>query len=239
MDKTGPIRVIAVDDHQVVRGGIKFALLDHDDIELVGEADGGEDAVRLCVQAQPDVVLMDMMMDGMDGVETTRAIREQCPQVQVLILSSFYDEDLVPHAMQAGAIGYLLKGVSNQELVEAIRAAHAGQPVLAKEAMAALVEAAAPGPKLGDDLSAREREVLALLAQGIVQQRDRRAPVPQCGHCQVPRPVAPLQARCQLTGRGRRPGLAAQYPSGIASSSLSNWIAIGPIPLDSRRATRA
>ncbi|MFN2219435.1 MAG: response regulator [Anaerolineae bacterium] len=167
MDKTGPIRVIAVDDHQVVRGGIKFALLDHDDIELVGEADGGEDAVRLCVQAQPDVVLMDMMMDGMDGVETTRAIREQCPQVQVLILSSFYDEDLVPHAMQAGAIGYLLKGVSNQELVEAIRAAHAGQPVLAKEAMAALVEAAAPGPKLGDDLSAREREVLALLAQGL------------------------------------------------------------------------
>jgi NarL family two-component system response regulator LiaR len=159
--------VIAVDDHQVVRGGIKFALLDHDDIELVGEADGGEDAVRLCVQAQPDVVLMDMMMDGMDGVETTRAIREQCPQVQVLILSSFYDEDLVPHAMQAGAIGYLLKGVSNQELVEAIRAAHAGQPVLAKEAMAALVEAAAPGPKLGDDLSAREREVLALLAQGL------------------------------------------------------------------------
>jgi NarL family two-component system response regulator LiaR len=113
------------------------------------------------------VVLMDMMMGGMDGVETTRAIREQCPGVQILILSSFYDEGFVPRAMQAGAIGYLLKGVSNQELVEAIRAAHAGQPVLAKEAMAALVEAATPAPKLGDDLSEREREVLALLAQGL------------------------------------------------------------------------
>jgi len=167
MSETDPIRVIAVDDHQVVRGGVRYALLAYDDVELVGEAHSGEDAVRLCLQTQPDVVLMDMMMGGMDGVETTRAIREQCPGVQILILSSFYDEGFVPRAMQAGAIGYLLKGVSNQELVEAIRAAHAGQPVLAKEAMAALVEAATPAPKLGDDLSEREREVLALLAQGL------------------------------------------------------------------------
>jgi NarL family two-component system response regulator LiaR len=167
MSETEPIRVIAVDDHEVVRGGIKYALLDYDDIELVGEARDGESAVRLCEQARPDVVLMDLMMPGMDGVETTKAMREQCPQVQILVLSSFYDEDLVPRAMQAGAIGYLLKGVSNQELVEAIRAAHAGQSILAKEAMAALVQAAAPSPKLGDDLNEREREVLALLAQGL------------------------------------------------------------------------
>jgi two-component system, NarL family, response regulator LiaR len=167
MSETDPIRVIAVDDHEVVRGGIRYALLDFDDVELVGEARDGEDAVRLCLQARPDVVLMDLMMPGMDGVETTRAIREQCPEVQILVLSSFHDMGLVPRVMQAGAIGYLLKGVSNRQLVEAIRAAHAGQPVLAKEAMAALVEAAAPGPKLGDDLSEREREVLALLAQGL------------------------------------------------------------------------
>ncbi|MEJ2521195.1 MAG: response regulator, partial [Desulfuromonadales bacterium] len=167
MSETDPIRVIAVDDHEVVRGGIRYALLDFDDVELVGEARDGEDAVRLCLQARPDVVLMDLMMPGMDGVETTRAIREQCPEVRILVLSSFHDMDLVPRVMQAGAIGYLLKGVSNRQLVEAIRAAHAGQPVLAKEAMAALVEAAAPGPKLGDDLSEREREVLALLAQGL------------------------------------------------------------------------
>jgi NarL family two-component system response regulator LiaR len=170
MSETGPIRVIAVDDHEVVRGGIRYALLDCDDIELVGEAHDGEDAVRLCQQARPDVVLMDLMMPGMDGVETTRAIREQCPEVQILVLSSFHDRDLVPRAMQAGAIGYLLKGVSNQDLVEAIRAAHAGQPVLAKEAMAVLVQAATPSPKLGDDLNEREREVLALLAQGLANK---------------------------------------------------------------------
>jgi NarL family two-component system response regulator LiaR len=167
MSETDPIRVIAVDDHQVVRGGIKYALLDYDDIELVAEAHSGQDAVRLCQQARPDVVLMDLMMPGMDGVEATRAIRERCPNVQILVLTSFHDKDLVPRAMQAGAIGYLLKGVSNQDLVEAIRAAHVGQPVLAKEAMAALVQAAAPPPKLGDDLNEREREVLALLAQGF------------------------------------------------------------------------
>jgi NarL family two-component system response regulator LiaR len=167
MSETDPIRVITVDDHQVVRGGIKYALLGYDDVELVGEAHSGADAVRLCLEAQPDVVLMDLMMGGMDGVETTRVIREQCPGVQILILSSFYDEDLVPRAMQAGAIGYLLKGVSNEELVEAIRAAHAGRSVLAKEAMVALVQAAAPSQKLGDDLSEREREVLALLARGL------------------------------------------------------------------------
>jgi NarL family two-component system response regulator LiaR len=167
MSETGPIRVVAVDDHQVVRGGIRYALLSYDDVELVGEAHDGEDAVRLCQQAQPDVVLMDLMMPGMDGVETTRAILQQCPQAKILVLSSFHGEDLVPRAMQAGAIGYLLKGVSNQDLVEAIRTAHAGRSILAKEAMAALVEAAVPSPKLGDDLSEREREVLALLAQGL------------------------------------------------------------------------
>jgi NarL family two-component system response regulator LiaR len=167
MSELEPIRVITIDDHQVVRGGIKYALLDCDDIELVGETQEGEDALRLCEQVRPDVVLMDLMMPGMDGVETTVAIRERFPQVQILVLTSYHDKDLVPRAMQAGAIGYLLKGVSNQDLVEAIRAAHAGQPVLAKEAVADLVQAAAPSPQLGDDLNEREREVLALLAQGL------------------------------------------------------------------------
>jgi len=167
MSETDPIRVITVDDHEVVRGGIKFTLLTTDDIELVGEAHDGEEALRLCQQVQPDVVLMDLMMPGMDGVATTQAIRERCPEVQILVLTSFHDEDLVPRAMQAGAIGYLLKGVPNQQLVDAIRAAHAGQPTLAKEAIADLVQAAAPSPKLGDDLNKREREVLALLAQGL------------------------------------------------------------------------
>ena len=167
MSEKEPIRVMAVDDHEVVRGGIRYALLAYDDVELVAETDDGQDAIRLCQQARPDVVLMDLMMPGMHGVEITRALREQYPHGQILVLSSFLDMDLVRRAMQAGAIGYLLKGVSNEELVEAIRAAHDGRPVLVKEAMVALVEAATPAPRLGDDLSDREREVLALLAQGL------------------------------------------------------------------------
>lgn len=167
MNETDPIRVIAVDDHQVVRGGIRYALLDCGDIELVGEARDGEGALRLCERVRPDVVLLDLMMPGMDGVETTAEIRKRFPQVRILMLTSFHDKDLVPRAMQAGAIGYLLKGVTNQDLIEAIRIAYAGQPVLAKEAVADLVQAATSSLELGDDLNEREREVLALLAQGL------------------------------------------------------------------------
>jgi NarL family two-component system response regulator LiaR len=170
MSKPEPIRVIAIDDHEVVRGGIKYALLGYDDVELVGEAPSGEDALALCAQVRPDVALVDMMMSGMNGVATTRAIRKRFPQIQIVVLTSFHDADLVPQAMQAGAIGYLLKGISNQDLVEAIRTAHAGRPVLAKEAMADLVQAAIPSPQLGDDLNEREREVLNLLAQGLTNK---------------------------------------------------------------------
>ncbi|MGD9316359.1 MAG: response regulator transcription factor [Anaerolineae bacterium] len=158
---------MTVDDHEILRGGIRFLLLAFDDMELVGEAHSGEQALSLCGQLQPDVVLMDMMMPGMDGVETTQALREQYPDIQVLALTSFYDHNLVQGVMQAGAVGYLLKGASMDELAEAIRAAHAGRPTLAPEAVQALVQSGAPPQKIGDDLSEREREVLVLLVQGL------------------------------------------------------------------------
>lgn len=167
MGESDQIRVMTVDDHEILRGGIRFLLLAFDDIELVGEAHSGEEALRLCDQVQPDVVLMDMMMPGMDGVETTEALRKRYPHVQVLALTSFHNGDLVHGAMQAGAVGYLLKGVSMDELAEAIRATHAGRPTLAPEAVQALVQSAGSPLKLGDDLSDREREVLALLVQGF------------------------------------------------------------------------
>ena len=166
MTGQGKIRVMTVDDHEILRGGIRFLLLAFDDIEVVGEAQSGEDALQLCGQVEPDVVLMDMMMPGMNGVETTRALREQYPQVKVLALTSFHGGELVHGAMQAGAVGYLLKGVSMDELAEAIRAAHADRPTLAAEAVQALVQAGQPSEKLGDDLTAREREVLTLLVEG-------------------------------------------------------------------------
>ena len=160
------IRVIIVDDHAVVRGGLRLFLLAFEDLELVGEAGNGEEALRLCEQAQPDVVLMDLVMPGMNGVQATQLIREDYPQIQVIALTSFDEEDLVQRALEAGAISYLLKNVSASELAAAIRAAHAGRPTLAPEAAQALIESTRPS-RLGHDLTDREREVLAVMVEGM------------------------------------------------------------------------
>jgi NarL family two-component system response regulator LiaR len=167
MDNPDRIRVMTVDDHEIFRSGIRYLLLTFDDIELLAEAHSGEEALLLCQQDRPDVILMDMMMSGMDGVESTKAICERYPNVQVLALTSFYDTELVQRAMQAGAIGYLLKGVSRDRLGEAIRSAHAGQPTLSAEAVEALVRPPQSPKRPGQDLSTREREVLELLAEGL------------------------------------------------------------------------
>ena len=167
MDESDRIRVMTVDDHEIFRSGIRYLLLTFEDIDLLAEAHSGEEALRLCEEAQPDVILMDMMMSGMDGIESTRAIRERYPEVQVLALTSFYDADLVRQAMQAGAIGYLLKGVSKDRLGESIRSAYARQPTLSAEAVEALVRPPQSTEGLGHDLSQREREVLELLAEGL------------------------------------------------------------------------
>ncbi len=160
------IRVIIVDDHAVVRGGLRLFLLAFEDLELVGEAGNGEQALRLCEQAQPDVVLMDLVMPGMNGVQATRKIREEYPQIQVIALTSFDEEGLVQGALEAGAISYLLKNVSASELAAAIRAAHAGRPTLAPEAAQALIESTRPS-RLGYDLTDREREVLVVMIEGM------------------------------------------------------------------------
>jgi NarL family two-component system response regulator LiaR len=168
MTETRNIRVFTVDDHELLRHGIRFSLLSFDDLELVGEAATGEEALAMCAETSPDVVLMDIYLSGeMDGIATTRAIRERFPQVQVVALSSFFDRQLVQSAMQAGAIGYLVKGVSGEELAEAIRAAHAGRPALAGEAVHVLVQPAVLEPKPGHDLTSREREVLVLVVEGL------------------------------------------------------------------------
>jgi len=167
MDEFDRIRVMTVDDHEIFRSGIRYLLLTFEDIDLMAEAHSGEEALCLCEEDCPDVILMDMMMSGMDGVESTRAIRERYPDVQVLALTSFYDAELVRQAMQAGAIGYLLKGVSKDRLGEAIRSAHARQPTLSAEAVEALVRPPQSPVGLGQDLSQREQEVLELLAKGL------------------------------------------------------------------------
>lgn len=160
------IRVIVVDDHAVVRSGIEYSLMAIDDIELIGSADKGADAVRLCEELQPDVILMDMMMPEMDGVSATRAVLKRCPGVRVIALTSFQEGSLVQKALQAGAMSYLLKDVGMEQLAAAIRSAASGQGTLAPEAAKALAEAASKPASLGVDLTDREREVLALIVDG-------------------------------------------------------------------------
>ena len=162
-----PIRVMLVDDHAMVRRGLATFLKVFDDLQLVGEAESGAAAIELCAQAPPDVILMDMVMPDMNGAAATRAIRRQFPQVQVIALTSFKEGDLVKNALEAGAIGYLLKDISADELVRAIRAAHAGRATLSSEAAQALVEAANQPAAPGHDLTEREREVLALMIEGL------------------------------------------------------------------------
>jgi NarL family two-component system response regulator LiaR len=162
------IRVMMVDDHALVRSGLATFLMTCDDMELVGEAESGEQALVRCPLVKPDVVLMDLVMPGMDGATTTRRLRETCPGVQVIVLTSFKEQDLVQGALQAGAIGYLLKDVTAVELASAIRAASMGKPTLAPEAAQALIQAARhSAEKVGFDLTEREREVLALMVEGL------------------------------------------------------------------------
>ena len=168
MTEQKKISVMLVDDHAVVRSGLGAFLLAYDDFELIGEASGGEEALRLCETHQPDVILMDLVMPGMDGAEATGLILQKCPQVQVIALTSFKEQDLVEGAIKAGAISYLLKDVSAEKLAEAIRAAAAGTPTLSPEAAQVLIQATRkPERKPGFDLTEREREVLSLMVDGL------------------------------------------------------------------------
>jgi NarL family two-component system response regulator LiaR len=165
--QTDRIRVLIVDDHEMVRSGLAAFLLGAPHMEPVGEAGNGEEAIRSCEQMQPDVVLMDMMMPGIDGVDATRIIHERWPQIRVIALTSFVDDDLVKRVLQAGAMSYLLKNVAAAELASAIRGAMGGRATLAPEATQALISQATRPAAPGHDLSPRELDVLALMKRGL------------------------------------------------------------------------
>ncbi|HRQ24678.1 MAG TPA: response regulator transcription factor [Anaerolineales bacterium] len=161
------IRVMLVDDHTMVRKGLVTFLNAFDDLQLAGEAESGAEAIQLCGEVLPDVVLMDMVMPDMDGATATRIIRQQFPEVQIIALTSFKEGGLIKNALEAGAIGYLLKDISAAELAKAIRSAHAGRATLSPEAAQSLVETSNLPPPPGLDLTEREREVLALMIEGL------------------------------------------------------------------------
>jgi NarL family two-component system response regulator LiaR len=168
--KTSPsqrIRVMLVDDHAMVRRGLATFLKVFDDLQLAGEAETGEAAVELCAEVLPDVILMDLVLPEMDGATATRLIRQRFPQVQVIVLTSFAEAERIKNALEAGAIGYLLKDVAADELARAIRAAHAGRATLSAEAAQAMVQTANRSPAPGSDLTEREREVLGLMIEGL------------------------------------------------------------------------
>lgn len=166
MSATTPIRVVIVDDHLVVRSGLSALLYVCEDMELVGEAGDGEEAIRVCTELQPDVVIMDLVMPKMDGFTAMKRIREQMPEIQFVALTSFPDEQMVEKALQTGATGYLLKNASADDLTAAIRSAYDGKTVLAPEATEALVHAVKAPPDVDYELTDREREVLTLIARG-------------------------------------------------------------------------
>lgn len=159
------IRVVITDDHDMVRRGLASYLSITPDIQLVGEASNGEEAIEICDRLKPDIVLMDIMMPKMDGIEATRQIRKKNPSIQVIALTSYQEKDLVHQIIIEGAISYLLKNVTGEELIDAIRKGYNGKPTMAPEVAQALIRDQFPSP--GDDLTTREKEVLSLLVDGL------------------------------------------------------------------------
>jgi NarL family two-component system response regulator LiaR len=160
------IRIMLVDDHSVVRSGLGAFLSVNPDLELVGEAENGEQAVVRAGILKPDVILMDLMMPVMDGVAATLAIKKQNPAIQIIALTSFQEDELVQNALKAGAVGYLMKNVTARELAAAIKAAKDGKMILSPEAAQALVRASQQAHET-EMLTEREREVLKLMVDGL------------------------------------------------------------------------
>lgn len=163
-----PVKVMIVDDHAIVREGLSMLLGEETGVEVVGEARDGSEALTRIGLLQPDVVLMDLVMPEMDGIAATAQIREQYPDCQVLVLTSFAEDQRVPDAIQAGAVGYLLKDVLKADLLRAIHDAAKGEPTLHPEAQRRLMQqVVAPStPNLLETLTDREMDVLQLIARG-------------------------------------------------------------------------
>jgi DNA-binding NarL/FixJ family response regulator len=167
------IRVVVVDDHAVVRDGLAQLLAASADIELAGTANNGEEAVKVSLEQEPDVVLMDLSMPGVDGIEATRRLKARLQRTSVLILTSYSDKERVLAALDAGAIGYMLKDAEPEEIVEGVRAAARGESPLHPRAAGAVLAARRGGDPLAD-LTEREREVLSLLAAGMQNKQIAR-----------------------------------------------------------------
>lgn len=173
MNEGEAITILVVDDHTVVRHGLKLFLQTIENFQVVGEAANGEEAIEQCLIKRPDIVLMDLKMPQMNGIEALRQLQKKCPDSKIVMLTTYHDDSDVQRALQAGAMGYLLKTASTAEIEQAIRAVHEGHPMLSREATDALLQAARKGltPDRYHSLSVREVEILKLMAEGMTNRQ--------------------------------------------------------------------
>jgi two-component system, NarL family, response regulator LiaR len=209
MNKSQMIQVMLVDDHNVVRSGLATFLKAYDDLELVGEAKNGLEALNLCHKKQPDVILMDLMMPEMDGIAATRAILADYPVIKIIAMTSFEDEELVHGVLAAGAISYLLKNVTSDELAKAIREAVSGRSTLSPEAARALIDATRPTKQPLFDLTEREMEVLNLVVQGQSNQQIAEALV--ISVATVKAHISKILSKLQVSSRAEASAYAIKH----------------------------
>jgi DNA-binding NarL/FixJ family response regulator len=208
-----PLRVVIVDDHPIVRDGLKSLLSSIDDIELVGEAGTGEDAIPLVEATKPDVVIMDIEMPGMGGIEATRVLAARHPAVPVLALTMYGQDEFVYAALRAGARGYLLKGAQQQELIHAIQAVAQGQAVFGADVADRLLAtfSSAPAPRPFPELTHREREILSLITSGTgniqIARRLGLSPKTVANHVSNILTKLQVQDRAQAIAVARKAGL--------------------------------
>jgi len=209
MTQTQVIRLVIVDDHDLLRSGLALYIQTCQDLLLVGEASSGKEALEVCERLQPDIVLMDLMMPETDGITAIRLLRERFPLIRTIALSSFADETLVPSALAAGAISYILKNTSVDALASAIRDAYVGKVTLAPEAAQALVNAAQRPTVPNYPLSAREREVLELLVEGMTNTEIAERLI--IGTSTVKKHVSSIFAKFGVTSRAEAVALALRH----------------------------
>ena len=209
MNTSHTIQVMLVDDHNVVRSGLATFLRAYDDLELMGEAKNGLEALNLCHKKQPDVILMDLMMPEMDGIAATQAILTDYPDIKIIAMTSFEDEKLVQGVLAAGAISYLLKNVTSDELAKAIREAVSGRSTLSPEAARVLVQATRPTKQPLFDLTERELEVLNLVVQGQSNQQIAEAMV--ISLATVKAHISSILSKMQVSSRAEATAYALKH----------------------------
>jgi DNA-binding NarL/FixJ family response regulator len=216
---TTPIRVVVVDDHAVVRSGLRMLLDTVDDIDLVGEAADGETALGLAEELLPDLMLMDVQMPGMDGIEATRSITKTHPSIAIVVLTMFEEDDTLFDALRAGARGYLLKGAEQSDVLQCLRSVASGHVTLGTGAADRLLDALAQNrtvPSAFPELTGRERSVLELVAEGMnnaaIGRRLGLSPKTVANHVSNILTKLQIADRAEAIVRARRAGLADEVP---------------------------